>query len=485
MGRPHRLRQNQLPAPHQLPEPHQLRPSRLLLALGSIAMVLVAGMLGAGVGAGPAHAQITLLTTTTRAATTTTTSATTTSTTSTTVATTTSSANTTTTSAPAGGGGGSPNSPSTSVGAALLPCDPASNSSACTSEPRQLEVTYPSSKPPAQVEFSWVADQSRPAGAPEPGQTSVVLSVGQAATCDGAAAPSQGTSQACWAWPAAIEDHNAVLNGSYQVTPCVSYDGSSATCPAPAGAQPAFVSLAAPPAPPRNVNATVSGQTVTVKWMPSSNPEPDLAGYAVTRNGQLAFSCNLFHSGQGGDQPCPNPLQAKDQPGGGWWIYQVSAVRLGSGSGSSSVVASDSSQGKATPVFVTGKPKPHPASPGGGSLDLPPVPIVGAFQSLFTSTGSPAGTAAAPASAGAPFAGEAGVPPDVSPVQNLNYPGSGDDPVVGAKSRDLALKISGSAPDVVPAGLAALALLILAIAAHLVYLRVQIGIIQARNIDHS
>jgi hypothetical protein len=113
------------------------------------------------------------------------------------------------------------------------------------------------------------------------------------------------------------------------------------------------------------------------------------------------------------------------------------------------------------------------ADPGGFTLS-PVIGSIGVIGSPGSQVGSiPATNAGLPGAAADPALGTPGTP------QNLSYPS--DDPLVG-KSSALALKVNAGRPrtDVVPVAVLALGILILAIAAHFLYLRVELGVIQAR-----
>lgn len=357
--------------------------------------------------------------------------------------------------------------------ATFVPCG--STSGPCDAAPDQLEVTYPAGQAPAAVEITWLDGASRPKGAPQPDSSDEILSMAGTTSC---AVPPPATTTttsgpvmdtACWDWPSGLRyQAQWILNGSYRVTACSSYQGTACT---PSGAyQPALVALAVPPPPPGGVAAAPAGRQVTVSWKAPAAPPPDLDGYTVIRNGRDIYTCTLFATGSDGNVACPQPLRFTDQPGAGSWVYRVESLRLGAGGQYPPVVAS-APAGAAKPVLVSPPPSTTtttsgaagpPASGSGGSSAralLPPVPVIGALAGRYPGIASGAGSAALPGQ------GESGL--STGPVQNLSYP-SLPAPAAGA----LTVREAGpSGPDVVPAAMLAAALLILALAAHLLYLR--------------
>lgn len=338
---------------------------------------------------------------------------------------------------------------------ALLPCRSANlaPSAPCDIDPKQVEVAYPSGGSPPSVVVAWqkgVAD-----AAPQPATPTVTLDPGSTVACAGASAPA-GQELACWSWPGGLTERSFVLNGTYRLT---------------AGSQkPTDVGVAVPPAAPRQVVATATTTSVTVTWQPSAAPEPDLTGYVVTRNGQPVYYCSIDGLGPGANIPCSKPLAVTDHPGPGKWTYAVSSLRLGVDDASADAVGSPPVVAAPGPVTLTA------ALAGGHTLSsagLAPMPA-----SIGTTYSAAGGGAAVTAST---LAGVSSDPASRSaPVHNIKYPGS-DNPVVG-KPSDLALKVRhrGSHTDVVPVAVLALGLIALAIAAHFVYLRMELGLAEAR-----
>ena len=383
--------------------------------------------------------------------------------------TTTSPAPTTTTVAPGGSGGGSGGS---GGGAALVPCAP-EPSGACSEDPTEVVVDYPAGSVPAGVEVSFVTTGRSPA-APRPVSETVVLDAADAHPCPGAPA---GERAMCWSWPAGLRDGSYVLNGTYRVTPCSSTAGGR--CTTSDLFPPASFGLAAPPQSPSRASAVVSGSQVAVSWSPAAAPEPDLVGYAVSRDGQVVYACTLDGLGPGAGTPCPANLTIADHPGDGQWSYAVTALRLGVDSASADVLTSVPTAIGGSSVTVAGV-----AGPSSGSGPLVPLPGF-APESSTAGTVSAGGFAPTPVAPATPSAGGlAGVgaapAPETAAAQNLNYPGDGG--VVG-KSQSLALKVGEPGPhtDVVPVAVLALGIIALAIAAHFLYLRVELGLLEARR----
>ncbi|HLI52844.1 MAG TPA: hypothetical protein VKU88_00825, partial [Acidimicrobiales bacterium] len=237
----------------------------------------------------------------------------------------------------------------------------------------------------------------------------------------------------------------SILNGTYQVTACTPHQSGTQTpgCTASGAYQPADVGLAVPPPPPVGVKASSAGSAADVSWSAPPGAPPDLAGYLVDRSGRPVYYCSLL-----GDSPaCPQPLHLVDHPGPGTWTYQVQAMSLGAGGPYPAEV--ESPPASSDQVVVTAAPLPRAA------VSLPPVPVGG------VSTATTATTTGPPALPGEDAGAAAG------PVQNLSYP-----PSQKAGEGDLALRETGPGrPDVLAAGLIALAVLIAAVAAHLLYLR--------------
>jgi hypothetical protein len=424
------------------------------------AVVLVGAALAVGIGASPARARaiggqcFPPLCGTSTSSTTSSTSSSTSSTTSTT----TSSTTVTTTTAASS----PPTSPTTSPPspylAGFVPCG--TGSGPCNATPEQVQVRYPAGTPPAAVEIDWVAS-GRAASAPAPRSTSATLAWPGGADC--------GSDLRCWHWPAGLTDGAFILNGTYRVVPCASYSGGTCGSTFP----PSDVALAVPSGPPTHVQARSSGSQVTLSWQPPSAVPPDLAGYQVTRNGRAVYSCSIAGLDAGTSVPCPGSLTVIDHPGPGTYTYAVSAVRLGAGTASSHVVASAALEDAGGVVAVPGSAvTPGSGGWGGG---FTPSPVIGSIGIISDAGGSHL----------AVDPGGLGAQPDPGPAtpQNLAYPPDNSavaNPSQG-KSSTLALKVGETAPrtDVVPIAVVALGILMLAIAAHFLYLRMQLGVIEA------
>lgn len=427
----------------------------VLILVAAAVMFVVAGTTHGGRAA--AQSCPILCPTTTKATTTTSTTSTTTTTTVAPTTTTTTAPPPTTN--PSGGTGADP--------AALVPCSK-TGAATCDQPPTKIQVRYPNGSPPAAVEVDWVAD-GRPSADPSPGSPSAALPWSAGSDC--------GSDLRCWSWPSAVTDHAAILNGTYRLVPCGGYTTGSPSGSCQSKLQATTVGLAVPPGPPTAVNAVASGPQVTLSWRPPASAPPDLAGYQVSRNGKAVYGCALSGLGPAGSASCPNPLTVVDRPGNGTYTYAVSAVRLGVDAASQHAVAS-------APALDAGGLVSVPGTASGPNRVGSPSPVIGAPGTMIDFGPPPAG-ASAPAVA---LPGENGsaADPNASP-QNLQYPVA--DPLAG-KSSTLALHVGETAPrpDVVPVGILGLGILVLAIAAHLVYLRSRVAAIQggsARRAERS
>ncbi len=359
-------------------------------------------------------------------------------------------------------------SPTTTITVAPAPCSPRPGDGACTLDPRTLTVTFPSGTASLSgVVVAWTTT-GRPVATPGPAQPTVALAV-----ADGGCKPvseSLPATTCSWPWPRGLEaaGSTVVLNGTYLVTACANpalVSGSASPGPpggSPAAATvrcqaapdlgPAGIGLAVPPAPVGQVRATATsaatGSPVTVTW--TGGPEPDLAGYVVTRNGAMVFTCTLHGATIGSASPCGPKLAYTDRPpGGGLVTYSVAASRFAlDGTTAHDVV---SAPGTAT-LRLGG-------APAVGSVGvLPPLPVIGpprTLPPLFPPVGS--GTPDAPQSP--PTTADPG-------FGNLPYRGSSE-----VASPVLANGAGSKQADVRGLGLIAAGLLVLAVAAHLLYLR--------------
>lgn len=343
----------------------------------------------------------------------------------------------------------------------FAPCSP-TGTAPCDQDPANVQVRYPAGGPPAAVEVDWVAD-GRPAAAPNPASATATLAWSAGTDC--------GSDRRCWTWPSVLTDHRAILNGTYRVNVCGAY-GAGGACQSKLDS--ATVGLAVPPAPPSTVKAVASGPQVTLSWSPPPGAAPDLAGYQITRNAKQVYACALSGLGAPGAAPCPQPLTVIDRPARGTYTYAVSSLRLGVDATSQHAVASAPALEVGGPISVPG---PAAASAGSGGSGFRPAPVIGAPGTMITF----APPAASPV---ATLPGEDGsaVDPGTGP-QNLHYPAA--DPLPSGQSSTLALDVGESGPkkDVVPIGMVGLGVLVLAIAAHVVYLRSRISAIQARGGD--
>lgn len=372
-----------------------------------------------------------------------------------------------------------PGSPEPSAySASFSPCSAdgsAAAGSPCDETPQQIQVLYPTGAPPDEVTVDWDAS-GRADTAPDPDSTSVDLSRAAATDC--------GTDLICWPWPSSMTDDSFILNGTYQVTICPYGDYVDGGCSQGGSLPPQSIGLAVPPDPPASVTAADSGGEVTVQWSPPTQSPPDLVGYTVTRNGAAVYTCSTDGLGPGSSDPCPQPLEVVDHPGEGQFTYAVAALRLGTDSQPADVVASsatpDSEGGIAVPAATSA---PSTTSPPTGPAGTSATPGSSSATGRPPSTG---GSAGSPQPAGTQVAlGQeqvaAGVGPGSSPpIPSVTYPAS----VGAAPKHDQALALRVDSPpghsDVVPEAVLALGILCLAVAAHFLYLRVELGVVQAR-----
>ena len=343
----------------------------------------------------------------------------------------------------------------TPYSAAFVPCLTSGASGPCNQTPQQVQLAYPPRNTPPAIEIDWVAD-GRSASAPNPDSTSAVLAWSDGTSC--------GTNEQCWPWPAALTDGPFVLNGTYQVAACGTY--SSGACQSTFRAT--SVGLAVPPSPPASVSATSAGSQVTIKWSPPRNAPPDLAGFAVSRDGHDVYACSTDDLGPGASVPCPQSFTVADHPGAGKFAYAVRSLRLGVDSASNDVVTSAALTASGGAVTVPG-PAGGSGSAGANQGNSVPLSTIGGngtghgnnVSLSAPTTTVPGGTnATIPTGSHGPNGG-AGLEAD-SPAKSA-----------------LTLKVP-SHTDVVPVGVLALGILALAVAAHFLYLKVELGVIRSR-----
>ena len=329
--------------------------------------------------------------------------------------------------------------PSFSV--APTPCSPRSDG-ACTVAPAKVAVTVPSGT--TGVSVAWTTT-GRPTGT-GPAHATTYL----APAAGGCPSLSTATITCTWPWPTALEapGSSVVLNGSYAVQPC---SGTAAAPACPSAPGPNNLLIAAPPAPPGGAHASGSATSVTVTW--AAGPEPDLAGYALTRNDTVVFTCGVHGASLPGSVPCGSSLAHTDNPGsGGAVTYGIVAKRFGVDSNPDNYLSSQ-------PAVVS-------ISLGVGSSSigaLPPIPVIGTPNVVLP--GGPSSTSAG-AGIGA-GAGSASAPTTVDPGGGgLEY-GQGHTAALGPVGDAQ----SGHSTSVSRLALIAAGLLVLALAAHLLYLR--------------
>lgn len=348
--------------------------------------------------------------------------------------------------------------PATPYSATFVPCLAAGASGPCDQTPQEVQVTIPPGPPPPAVEVDWVAE-GRSSAAPDPDSTSAVLAWSDGSSC--------GTNQQCWPWPSGFSDGGFILNGTYQVAPCSEY--SNGACQSTL--QPNSVDLAVRPDPPASVTATSAGSQATIHWTPPESQPPDLAGYVLSRNGQDIYSCSTDGLGPGASVPCPQSLSVADHPGGGKFGYAVRTVRLGVDSASGDVVSSASRGAAGGAVTVSGPstgPGPGPGTSTGSSV---PGTSPDTSGSAHPSTVSLSGTTTTvPAKSSTSLSA-----PSPHAVASGSPSAAADPPAKSA----LTLKVP-SHTDVVPEAVLALGILALAIAAHFLYLKVELGVLASR-----
>lgn len=365
----------------------------------------------------------------------------------------------------------------------LLPCNPPSAGAPCRVEPTEIQADLPSGDTGLQVE--WVTTSQT---APAPSPTSVVLTT-QAGpesptTCPG----SSGANAKCWYWPAALRYQTSgwILNGTYRFTPCsavksTSNPGTACETTDTTNASPATLQIAVPPNPPANVAATQTNGAVTVSW--SAGPEPDLVGYTVTRNNLTVYRCSTEAAGPGAGTPCANPPSFSDQPGYGTWTYAVSATRFGADSSASDYVTSPAAL--ASPYSLTVSPPPPAASsPGPGATTfssgpsgraaLPALPPMGILRpAQLTPSGGVAATAVPSIADTEDSGGTATGTPSALPYN--------DNPALnGTLASGTAQRQQKPKGSIDPAAELALAILALALAVHVWYVRGELRVASVR-----
>jgi hypothetical protein len=347
-----------------------------------------------------------------------------------------------------------------------------SGTAPCNETPQQIQVLYPAGPPPAEIEFNWDTS-GRSSAAPSPQDTSVTLTYDpQTNNC--------GVDLACWAWPSGMTDGSYILNGTYQVVPCPYGYVVGGSCNDPDPLPPQSIGLAVPPGPPASVDAHPAGSEVTIQWQAPDQMPPDLAGYYIDRNGATVYTCSTDDLGPGANVPCPSDLEVADHPGDGEYTYSVTAMRLGVDSAADDVVSSSAVEDGSGVITVSGTETTSPSTSDSGSgstsVGLGSGPgsggnsTAGSNGSGSTNVGlSQVSAAAQPTAAGIS-----------APIPKLSYPTS---PELAPKHpQSLALKVvpSSNHNDVVPVAVLALGILSLAVAAHFLYLRVELGEVQAR-----
>ncbi|MGH9076618.1 MAG: hypothetical protein ACRDY0_04075 [Acidimicrobiales bacterium] len=355
------------------------------------------------------------------------------------------------------------------ITATAHPCTAIIAGGPCTLTPAWILATW---RGPivATLTLSWLPSAARPAAAPVPPQLSTAL----ATSAPGACTNLVGQVTCSWPWPPELELASTVLNGTYQLAAPPDHPGD------PAPLVPAIVAVSAPPASPAQVAVTADGTgAVTVSW--SQNREADLAGYRVERNSVPVWSCAL-----GALPRCPLPLAYSEAPGPGAWTYRVVADRYGF----SSAPVDSAPAGPAPLVLGAVAPPTSPAARSGGTLQIPVAPVLPAPASQAGGGGSPTPHVAlptAPVDPGTSSAGATSPPaptvPGFSPTLPYQVPSRVASPqtLPGADVAGSGGMVSTREPGpsgAAPGAMASVALgaLVLALAAHLLYLRSRVSV---------
>ena len=349
------------------------------------------------------------------------------------------------------------------IGAGAQPCAAPRPGDPCTEDPAQLDVIYNPALGVTGVQLGWVPQAGRPSGAPAPEHASVVLPVTSAQACAPKPPAPAGSVATCWAWPAAIKytrpSQAWTLNGTYQVTAC-SGSTKSDPCVSSRSYTPTRFGLAAPPSPPSKVVATTAyGGTVSVQWAPAANPEPDLTGYSVSRGSRTIFSCSTDGVGPGAGTPCPSPLATTDNPPSGLPTYSVQALRFGATT--DQLVLSFPRSSKLNSLTST----VGSGNDGGGtvSFNLPAAPGLGSADTVPLVNPPPSAAAHNPVTA------LPGVPSTDLPYDNGalgTAPGAS-----GSHQNAVAIETAPRNPNLDSLASVAAGMILLALAAHVWYLR--------------
>jgi hypothetical protein len=252
-----------------------------------------------------------------------------------------------------------------------------------------------------------------------------------------------------------------VLNGTYharaQARACRN-DFSLFPCSSqPGQATPATIAVANPPAAPAHVVAALQPDNqVRITWDP--NPEPDVYGYAVFRvqsNPTGVAQIDHCEVGPGVPDPCPKSLSALDsQSGGGSFSYQVFAYRYGATYALSQGVSASATT---KPVSVAGPVVTPSARPPAGANAAAVFAPQSGESPLITTAPAP-NLALSPATAG------------MGPVHAVPETQTANGPVLNAPSA----REAGPGRSVAGPGLIAVALLLIVLAMHGLWLRRQV-----------
>lgn len=333
------------------------------------------------------------------------------------------------------------------------PCNAAGSAGACTADPTGLVASWPPGAPVVGVVVSWLG-ADRPAGAPAPSSAAETLLDGSATCADSAA----GTT-CSWGWPGGLRlpAGGQLLNGTYQVAPCGAGaappvgGGPASGCAPVSGLDPVVVTVSVVPAAPAGVTVTGSG-SATLHWTPS--PEADLAGYRVARDGVGIWVCSA-NGAPGTTVVCPADPGMTDSPPAGRHTYSVEALRYGPTAG----------------ALLSSAPSTVAVTVSTAGAALPAVPYSGPVPTL------PAGRPAQPAAPTTTIAAD----PGYQSTLPYGSPPPSDATSLPALRSNGALARATSPPAAPSSGqrdhlaLFAAGMLLLAVAAHVIYLRSEVA----------
>lgn len=316
---------------------------------------------------------------------------------------------------------------------------------ACTNDPgASPQQSVPTSQPPG---------TSAPTSSP-PTSTAPSTTPTTAPTTS----TTRGTTTTTQPFPLSPPGVSAADSGQAAASPSTSSETSTAALPASssttapagpschdAGLAPANVAVGAPPAAPSGFTAA-SGSPNVLRW--AAGAEDDLAGYEVARDGATIWACSE-HGSAVAATACPGQLALDDPAPAGQHTWSVTALRLPAQAGA--------------PLLVSVPATTKASSSGAAGVGLPSVPgFVAPRPGATTPRGGPHPSASGSRKVAAPTTTDPGYS-DALPYAD----GAGSVPgvVASAERED-----GGAHTAVGHAALIGLAALLVAIAAHLMYL---------------